>query len=176
MTAARDHRRNIEIKARCADLARVRESAERLGARHAGTLHQRDTFFTAPHARLKLRELGTGRAELISYVRPDVARARGSDYVVAPVEHPEQVRAALSHALGIACLVIKTRQLLLYRSTRIHLDDVDGLGSFVELETVIDGQSDEAAHAELSAIATALEIADDALIAVPYADLLSRTG
>lgn len=165
-------RRNIEIKARCNDLTAIRAKAQSLGARDAGILRQRDTFFTAPHARLKLREFGDGRAELISYVRPDVPMARGSDYVIAPVDRPADLRAVLEHSLGIVCVVTKDRQLLLLHSTRIHLDEVEGLGSFVELETVMEGQSEDDAHSELRSIADALGIEEGALIAVPYVELL----
>lgn len=93
-------RRNIELKSRCSDLDAVRRRAEVLGARDAGMLRQRDTFFTARHARLKLRDFGDGRAELISYVRPDTAEARGSDYVICPVAQPDQLAAVLTHASG----------------------------------------------------------------------------
>jgi predicted adenylyl cyclase CyaB len=139
-----------------------------------GLLRQRDTFFTAPHARLKLREFGDGRAELISYVRPDVATARGSDYVLAPIERSADVRAALQHALGIVGTVSKVRHLFLLWATRIHLDDVEGLGLFVELETVIDGQSEDEAHSELRTIADALRIDATDLVALPYAEQLER--
>lgn len=165
-------RRNIELKARCDDLAGVRARAERIGARNAGLLYQRDTFFVAPHARLKLRELGDGKAELISYVRPDVATARASDYVIAAVERPAEVHAALEHALGILCTVTKTRHLFLLGATRIHLDKVEGLGSFIELETVVERQSEGEARDELQRIARALEIDEGDLVGVPYAVLL----
>jgi predicted adenylyl cyclase CyaB len=167
-------RRNIEVKAQCDDLAVVRAKAEGLGARDMGTLHQRDTFFAAHHARLKLREFGNGRAELISYVRPDVVAARGSDYVLAPVERPGEVRAALEHALGILCTVTKVRHLFLLGATRIHLDEVEGLGSFVELETVIDQQSEDEARSELGTVANALDIRPAQLIGAPYAVLLEH--
>jgi predicted adenylyl cyclase CyaB len=137
-----------------------------------GTFHQHDTFFAAQHARLKLREFGDGRAELISYVRPDVAADRGSDYVLALVDRPNEVRAALEHALGVVCTVTKVRQLLLLGATRIHLDEVEGLGSFVELETVVDQQSEDEARTELRAVANALNIRPAQLIGAPYAVLL----
>jgi predicted adenylyl cyclase CyaB len=165
-------RRNVELKARCGDLAGFRQRAERLGARDAGFLQQRDTFFVAHHARLKLREFGNGKAELISYVRSDVATARRSDYVISDVDRPAEMRAVLEHALGIVCTVTKTRRLLLLGATRIHLDEVEGLGSFVELETVVEQQSEGEAHDELQGIARALEMDERDLIAVPYAALL----
>jgi predicted adenylyl cyclase CyaB len=155
-------------------LSAVRSKAESLGARDGGILHQRDTFFVAGHARLKLREFGDGRGELISYVRLDIATARGSEYVLASVDRPGDVRAVLEHALGIVCTVTKARQLFLLRSTRIHLDEVEELGSFVELETVIDQQSEDEAHHELWTVAKALEIGPEDFIDVPYAVLLER--
>jgi predicted adenylyl cyclase CyaB len=167
-------RRNIELKARCSDLDAARRRAEALGARDAGVLRQRDTFFTAGRARLKLRDFGDGRAELISYVRPDAAEARASDYLISPVAQPELLAAVLSHALGASGVVVKTRHLLLHRHTRIHLDEVEGLGSFVELETVLGEQSEADARAELHDIVAALEIAAEDVVAVPYVELLAR--
>ena len=165
-------RRNIEVKCRCADLALVRRRAEALGARDAGVLRQTDTFFEAPHARLKLRDFGDGTAELISYRRPDTPAARGSDFIVCPVSAPAPLAGALEYALGVTGVVKKTRHLLLHRSTRIHLDDVEGLGTFVELETVMSGQSDREGHAELEEIATALGLPAADRVPVPYVELL----
>lgn len=164
------------MKCRAADLAAVRRRAEALGARDAGVLHQRDTFFPAGPGRLKLRDFGDGRAELIGYRRPDTPEARASDFFVCPVADPITLAATLSHALGTAGVVSKRRHLFLYRATRIHLDDVEGLGGFVELETVLAGQSDEAAHAELQEVAAALGLEPEARVAEAYVDLLARRG
>jgi adenylate cyclase class IV len=92
--------RNLELKARCADLEAARERAARLGARRAADLEQRDTFFAAGRGRLKLRELGDGTAELIAYRRPDTASARGSDYELCPVDQAAPLARVLAHALG----------------------------------------------------------------------------
>ncbi len=167
-------RRNIELKCRCSDLDAVRRRAERLGARDAGVLRQHDTFFSASHARLKLRDFGDGHAELISYIRPDLTEARGSDYLICPVAQPESLAAVLTHALGASGVVVKTRHLLLYRHTRIHLDDVAGLGTFVELETVLAEQSEADAQSELQDVAAALELRPEDSVPVPYVDLLVR--
>src|SRR5262249_30850177 len=151
--------RNVELKARYPDLEGVRERAERLGARFVGALAQRDTFFGCGGAgRLKLRETDTGSAELIAYRRPHLAAPRAIDYHIYPVVDPDRLRAVLTAALGEAGVVEKRRQLYLLEHTRIHLDEVRGLGDFVELETVLDGEPDAAAHAELARIAAALEI------------------
>ena len=166
--------RNVELKARCRDLEGVRERAETLGARYAGTFAQRDTFFASGGpGRLKLRETGGGPGELIAYRRADVAAARSSDYDICPVPDPGRLRAVLTAALGDAGVVEKCRRLYLLGHTRIHLDEVRGLGDFVELETVLDGEPDAVAHAELVRIAAGLGIGRDALVAVAYVDLLN---
>ncbi len=166
-------RRNIEAKYRCPDLAAVRERVQALGARSMGVLKQQDTFFSAQSARLKLREFGNGRAELISYRRADVSHARGSDYTICLVSDPSQMRQTLDHALGTSGAVAKQRELYLFRNTRIHLDAVDHLGDFVELETVLGGQSDNDAHRELRHVAEALGMEAGQVEAKPYVDLLA---
>jgi adenylate cyclase, class 2 len=168
--------RNIELKCRCDDLEAVRRKAEQLGARDMGLLHQRDTFFQAPRARLKLRELGEGKAELISYRRPDTVEARGSDYVICAVAHPVELAAVLEHALGTGGTVKKQRHLFLHGHTRIHLDEVEGLGSFIELETVLSGQTDQEALRELEQIVVALGLDGMERVPVPYLELLDRTA
>ena len=167
-------RRNIELKCRCADLDEVRRRAKELGATDAGALQQHDVFFDAPLGRLKLRDFGDGRAELISYRRPDLREARGSDFFVYPVAEPAALRATLAHALPTGGTVRKRRHLFLYRRTRIHLDDVDGLGQFVELETVMSGQSESEAHAELRHVAAALSLKPEDAIPQPYVELMPR--
>ncbi len=136
-------------------------------------LVQVDTFFVAPRARLKLRDFGDGRAELISYVRADRTEARASDYIVAPVADPEVLARALTMALGTTGVVRKQRHLFMYKHTRIHLDDVKDLGSFVELETVLTDIGDEDGHRELHEVAAALGLHPDDHVAKPYVELLA---
>jgi predicted adenylyl cyclase CyaB len=162
--------RNIEIKCRCNDLVAISARAAALGAEPRGVLVQRDTFFHATNARLKLRELGDGRAELISYRRPDTAEARASDY--RRCEVPRELRGVLDDALGIAGVVEKRRQLWIWQRTRIHLDEVVGLGSFVELETVLGEQSEDDARAELAHVAAELGLDRFPLLPMPYVELL----
>jgi adenylate cyclase class IV len=168
--------RNIELKCRCSDLGTMSVRAAALGAESRGLLVQRDTFFHAPSARLKLRELGGGRAELISYRRPDTCDPCASDYRICEVA--AELRDVLADALGIAGIVEKRRQLWIWRRTRIHLDDVTGLGSFVELETVLREQSEADGRDELAHVARALALDPTDQIALPYLALLeaARTG
>ena len=166
-------RRNVELKARDPHPERSLERARALGADDRGELRQRDTYFAAPNGRLKLREQEPGGAELIAYERSDAARARESRYRIVAVEDPAAIREALDAALGTVVVVDKRRRLLEWQGVRIHLDDVEGLGAFVELEGVADAASDLRREADLVArLREVLEIADDAIEATGYADLL----
>src|SRR4051794_5049489 len=107
-------RKNIEIKARCADLRAAALAVKKLGARRVGVLHQVDTYFRSRSGRLKLREIREGpkrRAELIAYVRPDRTAARTSRYFVVSVEDADGMRSAISAALGVRAVVKKRREL-----------------------------------------------------------------
>lgn len=174
--------RNIELKARCPDLAAARAAAERHGARFVRVERQRDTFFHARTGRLKLRERtwregqeteDRSGAELIPYERSDTGGARESRYHVVPVIEPQALVAALGAALGIRGAVVKRRELWMWHNVRIHLDEVEGLGSFVEFEAVmLPGETDAEAHARLAALQATLGLADASVVPVAYADLL----
>jgi homotetrameric cytidine deaminase len=166
-------RRNVELKARDPEPERSLERARALGAEDRGELRQRDTYFAAPRGRLKLREQEPGGAELIAYERADAAAARESRYRIAPVEDPAALREALDAALGTVVVVDKRRHLLLWEGVRIHLDRVEGLGDFLELEGVVGAGSDLAGEGALvERLRTELAIPDDAIEATGYADLL----
>jgi homotetrameric cytidine deaminase len=145
-------RRNVELKTRDADPEATLRRALELGASDEGVLRQRDTYFGRARGRLKLREQEGGQgpvAQLIAYERPDDEHARTSDYRIAEVADPDALREALDAALGTRVVVDKRRHLLLYENVRIHLDDVEGLGAFVELEGVAAPDSDLAREREL---------------------------
>ena len=159
-------KRNLEIKARDADPRRSLELALELGAEDHGEIEQRDTYFGRAHGRLKLREQTPGETELIQYRRPDAAGPRVSDFRRVPVADADALREALDAALGTLVVVEKTRRLLVWEGVRIHLDEVEGLGSFVELEDPGEGERLEALRAKL-------DIEDP--IAGSYSDLLLDT-
>jgi homotetrameric cytidine deaminase len=170
-------RRNVELKARDPHPDRTRERARALGAEDRGELRQRDTYFAAARGRLKLREQAPGGAELIAYERPDAAEARESRYRITPVADAAATAEALDAALGTVVVVDKRRHLLLWEGVRIHLDQVEGLGAFVELEGVATADSDLARESALVArLRAELGIADDALEPRGYADLLQQAG
>jgi homotetrameric cytidine deaminase len=165
--------RNIEIKAHDRDPARTLELALELGAADEGDLQQRDTYFDRARARLKLREQEPGEDELIEYGRMDEAGARASSYRRVRVSSAPELREALDAALGTLVVVTKRRRLLTRDNVRIHLDEVEGLGSFIELEAVASPGSDLAAEqAQVADLRARLEIGDDALVGESYSDLL----
>ena len=162
---------NVEMKARDPDPEGTLARCLALGAVDAGVLAQRDTYFMARRGRLKLRT--SESSELIAYGRPDDAQATESTYVLAPVSDPEALTEALDTALGTTVVVAKRRRLLLWEGVRIHLDEVEDLGSFVEFEAVLPDAGDLAtAHEKVARLRAELGIEDDALVSVGYSDLL----
>ena len=166
---------NVEIKARVHDLAALAALARRLSDAPPENFHQRDTFFECSHGRLKLREIGSGESELIWYDRPDTAGSKRSDYRLAAVADPAALRAVLERAHGVTRIVEKTRMLCRVGQTRIHLDEVVGLGSFVELEVVLhDGQPEPEGHRIAAELMARLGIAANDLLTGAYAEMLPR--
>jgi homotetrameric cytidine deaminase len=163
---------NVELKARDPDPEATAARCLALGATPAGTLEQHDAYFNARHGRLKLRSQDDD-SELIAYRRADDAEPTESMYVRAPVPEPALLTAALDAALGSVVVVVKRRRLFMWEGVRIHLDEVTGLGSFIEFEAVLPDAGDPAAAREkLAHLRAQLGIEDGALVSVGYADLL----
>jgi homotetrameric cytidine deaminase len=165
---------NVELKARDPDPDGTAARCRALGAEDRGVLVQRDTYFAGRHGRLKLREQGEEGSELIAYRRPDAAKPGESTYVRAAAGEPGELREALAAALGTVVVVSKRRRLFIWDNVRIHLDDVEGLGTFLELEAIVapDGSDLAAARDKVARLRSELAIADDSLVAAGYSDLL----
>jgi len=165
--------RNIEIKARMRDFAGTKALAESLSDEPAVLLKQQDTFYRVPKGRLKLRAVEPGGSKLIYYQRSDRAEPRLSEYVTSIVNDPLAMNSLLSSALGITGQVRKERWLCLVGQTRIHLDRVEGLGDFLELEYVLQEGEEEANGLKVVRdLAARLGIKDGDVVAGAYADLL----
>jgi predicted adenylyl cyclase CyaB len=165
--------RNLELKARLVDLQAARATAARLSGGPPEVLEQVDTYFRCPRARLKLREAPGQTAHLIAYVRPDEAEAKASDYLIAPVADAAALRAALGAALGIWGEVRKRRELSLVENVRIHLDEVEGLGTFLEFEAVLSSPDDQRrAPGQLDRLAGEFGLGTSDLVPASYSDLL----
>lgn len=166
---------NVEIKARVSDPVGFAERAERLSGGGPEILEQQDVFFASSRGRLKLRTIDGQASELIAYSRPDLDGPKTSSYVVTPVVDPGGVREALASTLGVVGTVCKTRHLSLVGRTRIHLDEVVGLGWFMELEVVLKpGEDPTAGGLEARHLMAALNIDDGDLVDRAYVDLLKE--
>jgi predicted adenylyl cyclase CyaB len=166
-------RRNLERKIPCADLGAARAALERLGARREGVQAQTDTYFPVRAGRLKLREIAGQEAVLIWYARPDEATARLSTYYLVPVADADSLRVALMAALGVRGEVRKRREVYHWHNVRIHLDEVTGLGNFVEFEAVLgEGEDEATAHDRLRQLGEMLGLSPKENVAGSYADLL----
>ena len=169
--------RNIEIKARIGSVEALLPRAQALADAPAQRIEQDDTFFNCAHGRLKLRDFGDGLGELIHYERSDSEDAKLSDYVRAPTTALAELCEALARAHGIRGRLRKTRLLLLCGQTRIHLDRVEGLGDFLELEVVLrEGQSEQEGVAIANTLMAQLGMADAPRLAGAYLDLLHASG
>jgi adenylate cyclase class IV len=165
---------NFELKARCRDLALARDRARAIATRWLGADQQVDTYFRTATGRLKLRESSSSGAQLIPYLRPDAPQARRSDYVVIPLSDPLRTKQLLSSLLGVHRVVRKLREIALFENVRIHLDRVDGLGDFIELEAVWDGDpaGEAAQRQKVAFLRERLAILDGDLVAASYEGLL----
>jgi len=167
-------RRNLELKSRCSDLDEAAARALSLNARDAGLEVQTDTYFRVSSGRLKLREIEGKPAVLIFYERPNAAGTRLSKYHLVGVTDAVAMKALLSDAFGMRRVVAKQRRIWLWQNVRIYLDEVAGLGSFIEFEAVINSEAEEfAAPGQLHELCRAFAISSGDHIAASYADLLN---
>jgi predicted adenylyl cyclase CyaB len=166
---------NVEIKARVDDFEALKARAESLSDRPLTILSQEDIFFKTPSGRLKLRILAPDRGFLIYYERPDQGGPKRSDYHLAETGEPENLERTLSLALGVRGVVRKTRYLYTIGQTRIHLDVVEGLGHFLELEVVMnEGQDIAEGRAIAEDLMRRLGVREEALLDGAYMDLIER--
>ena len=164
---------NIEIKARVDDFAALKARVESLSDQPLRIIPQEDTFFNTDKGRLKLRLLAPNQGYLIYYERPNQDGPKRSDYYLSKTEEPETLKNVLTLALGVRGVVRKTRHLYMVGQTRIHLDEVEGLGHFMELEVVMQaGQSEAEGQSIAEDLMRRLGVREDALLEGAYMDLL----
>ena len=162
---------NLELKARIASPGRAHVRAAALGAAPRGTLVQkRHVFPRPPNGRLKLREIEGHAAELIYYDRDENDPERWSTFTRETVGNPEGVKIVLTEAFGVLAVVRKRRDLYIFRDARIHIDDVEGLGTFVEFE--VTGGKTAASVATMKDLRDAFSIADEDIVKASYSDMI----
>ncbi len=164
---------NIEIKARCADLESVRAVLAEYGARRVGLDRQVDTYFAVADGRLKLRR-GNIEQNLIYYRRPDGNAPKKSEVFLSPCDDPDSLGALLREAFGVKCVVDKQREIYFHRNVKLHVDQVESLGSFVEIEVIEESDIVDEKEMRLECLRwmDRLGISADDLVAVSYSDML----
>ena len=168
--------RNVEIKARVPDLASIEARVRAIATAGPTDIAQDDTFYRSERGRLKLRRFADGRGELIHYHRADADGPKLSDYVIAPTTQPDKLHEALARSNGVLGRVIKHRRLYLVENTRVHLDRVEGLGEFVELEVVLrQDEAQQQGEATAQRLLRDLGIERSQLVAGAYFDLLTSS-
>ena len=170
-------RANVELKARLDDRDAAVEVCRRLGAADQGEEEQTDTYFSLGRYRLKLRESSTGSHWLIGYSRADLAEARRSQYRLTPVPNPGALKATLARQWGVKAVVAKRRRWFLWEGrVRIHLDLVEGLGTYIEFEAVLAPErpeyDDAAATLDVARLSHDFGLTPRDFVAESYATLL----
>ena len=161
---------NLELKARYPSPREAQACAAALGASRSGLLIQQDTYFRIPRGRLKLREAEGETAELIYYERTEESAERWSRFTREPVTAPAGLVHVLTDAFGVLAVVRKRRELYIFRDARIHIDDVEGLGTFVEFE--VTGGETPASVATMRELRNAFGIGEESVIKVSYSDMI----
>ena len=164
--------RNLEAKFTLRDLEVAQRQAEAIGYRFKATLEQRDTFFRVAAGKLKLREEESG-ARLIFYGRQNSQNLKLSTYEMIAIPEPIKTHQMLTQALGTIATVSKTRILMMRDHVRLHLDRVDGLGEYGEIEAVL-GEDEDLEHSRpaVDELLRALEVSPVNLIEESYFEML----
>ncbi|MBK7871188.1 MAG: class IV adenylate cyclase [Saprospiraceae bacterium] len=129
------HRLNIEIKAHCADPEKARAILLENKARFIGEDHQIDTYFNVNTGRLKLRE-GNIENALIHYNRIDQSGPKKSEVLLYQSQPNSSLKALLTKALGVLAVVDKRRAIFFIDNVKFHIDRVNKLGHFIEIEAI----------------------------------------
>ncbi len=164
---------NFEFKARCSDLDKARETLRALGARFVGTDNQRDTYFKVAQGRLKLRQ-GPIENSLIFYERPDLSGPKTSLVRLVQLQPGSGMEELLAQALGVWVVVEKQREIYFLDNVKIHLDRLERLGQFVEVEAIdSDGsRSIDSLAQQCEALRLALGIEPSDFESLSYSDLM----
>lgn len=164
---------NIEIKARCEDLDYVREMLVNQQASFIGLDHQVDTYFKVSDGRLKLREGNIERA-LIHYKRQDKAGPKKSFVNLYKISSDTVLKEILMDSIGVLVVVDKQREIYFIENIKFHVDVVEGLGDFVEIEAIDkDGTiGEEKLYQQCRTYMDLFHIKEEDLIQISYSDLL----
>jgi adenylate cyclase, class 2 len=165
---------NIEIKAKCSNQDKIREILKSKKADFKGLDHQIDTYFKVNNGRLKIRE-GNIEKSLIHYTREDKKDMKQSNVILYPYTNPK-LKQILEKSFGILCIVDKSREIFFIDNVKFHIDNVKGLGTFVEIEAISsDGKIKiDKLNEQCEYYKKLFDIKDEDLIAISYSDLLIK--
>ena len=169
-----DRKRLVELKARYEDAAKAR--AILAGSERLGTFRQTDTYFALGERRLKLREVaGRPTGQLIYYERPDDPGVKQSVVLVYEAVDPAVLKDVLARTMGVRVVVRKVREIYRHDGVQVHVDEVEGLGRFLEFELAVEDTPSaiEEGRARLAALRMRFEIPEEDLVASSYSDLLA---
>ncbi|MDZ7723589.1 MAG: class IV adenylate cyclase [candidate division KSB1 bacterium] len=167
--------RNIEIKARISDFDYCMKKAESLADAEPEIIIQDDTFFKCENGRLKLRILSKDNGVLIFYNRPDITGPKPSEYHITSTHEPDRLLYILERSYGSCGKVKKTRRLYLIGRTRIHLDQVENLGEFLEFEVVLkENENMTEGKTKANELIKAFNISAKDLISSAYVDMIKE--
>ena len=163
----------IEIKARCSDPQKIEKILSELNADLKGTDHQTDTYFKCAEGRLKLRE-GNIENSLIHYNRSDKSGPKLSEVNLMKLEKGSNLKSILSGSIGVLKTVIKKRKIFFIGNIKIHIDEVEGLGSFVEIEAIDEEgiYSEDQLFEQCKELMEKFSISGNDLIKTSYSDML----
>lgn len=164
---------NIEFKAELRDVEIARKACELIGAKKIGTIDQTDTYFKMPDGRLKRRETTDEHVEWIFYHRPDKSRPKLSNFTILS-DRQAKTRWGTAN-LRPWLTVKKRRELWIIDNTRIHLDCVDRLGSFIEFEAMVSAKYNvQECHTIVAHLREQFGPALGEPISVSYCDLMEQ--
>ncbi|HWB20204.1 MAG TPA: class IV adenylate cyclase [Phycisphaerales bacterium] len=164
---------NIEFKAELRNMDAAREQCRLLGAERLGVLQQKDTYFRLTDGRLKRRECPHQPTEWIFYHRGDRVTPRMSNFTI--LTDLQARRRWGTASLREWLIVNKTRELWMLDNVRIHLDEVEGLGQYIEFEAVISKLHDvQECHMVIAHLREAFAPVLGEPLAVSYSDLLDQ--
>jgi predicted adenylyl cyclase CyaB len=164
---------NIEIKARTANADKIRQYLLNRGADFKGIDHQTDTYFNVPNGRLKLRQ-GNIETNLIWYQRNNQPGPKQSDFILTPVADANTLKQTLTNALGVKIAVVKKREIYFIGNVKFHIDELESLGTFVEIEASnkTEDLPVEKLQEQCEYYRKAFEIRDEDLLQYSYSDML----
>lgn len=166
--------KNLEIKVKLINRGKTEKAIRQLGCEKHAVLHQEDSYFKIPKGRLKVRRFDDNHGELISYQRKEDGKSeRWSEWQAYPLKAPNEMTRLLKSALGVYGVVKKERTLYIFNHTRIHLDRVEHLGDFLELEAKA-VNSEEKARQDFNFLSNKLELNKQEQILCSYIDLLNQ--